>query len=130
VPDFDSWFPLLSRSVVVGILGGAGLVLTHLYSRRGPLIYPVYAAILAALALVSARFDSLPYSAHFSAVLSGMFVATAIAFVEVMRSAKAARQRLIASGRPLVEGGAPWWGLPVVALAIVASSAAVAWIAS
>jgi hypothetical protein len=130
MPDFDSWFPLLSRSVVVGILGGAGLVLTHLYSRRGPLIYPVYAAILAALAFVSARFDALPYSAHFSAVLSGMFVATAILYVNLLRSSAASRRQLIASGRPFVEGGAPWWGLPVVALAIMASSAAIAWIAS
>ena len=46
-----SWsaLPLVLRAGVVGIFGGAGLVLTQMYSRRGPLIFPVYAAILAAL---------------------------------------------------------------------------------
>ena len=43
--------PALPRAIVVGLFGGAGLALTSIYSRRGPLIYPVYAAILAALAL-------------------------------------------------------------------------------
>lgn len=78
--EIASWLPLVSQSIVVGLLGGAGLVLTHLYSQRGPLVYPVYAAILAALAFVSAHFEGLPYLAHLSAVLAGMFVATAIVF--------------------------------------------------
>ena len=128
--EITSWLPLVSRSIVVGLLGGAGLVLTHLYSRRGPLIYPVYAAILATLAFVSARFEGLPYLAHLSAVLAGMFVATAVAFAAVLHSGARQRRQLRESGRPFVKGGAPWWGFPAIGLAIFASSAAVAWIAS
>jgi len=30
--------PLVPRAVVVGILGGVGLALTSIYSRRGPMM--------------------------------------------------------------------------------------------
>ena len=39
---------VLLQAAVIGVFGGAALVLTQLYSRRGPMIYPVYAAILLA----------------------------------------------------------------------------------
>jgi len=128
VLESGSAFALLSRAAVVGILGGAGLVLTTLYSRRGPLIYPVYAAILAALAFVSARYPSLSFSVHFGAVLLGMVVATAISVVAVIKQSALQRQQLRASGRPMAASRGLWWGFPAIALAIVASSAAVAWI--
>jgi hypothetical protein len=128
--DFLAWLPFLARAAVLGFIGGVGLVLTQVYSRRGPLIYPVYAAILAALALLGARFPELPYTAHFSAVLIGMLVATNVALVAVLVRGARERRALIASGRPLHPGGAPWWGFPAIAAAIVASSAAVAFISS
>jgi hypothetical protein len=122
---------LLSRAVVVGILGGAGLVLTQLYTRRGPLIFPVYAAILAVLGLVSFRFRDLSFPALFAAVLAGMLVATGCAFVAVLITGAKSRRELRASGRPMAEGsGAPWWGFPVIGLAIVLASAAVAYVIS
>jgi hypothetical protein len=101
------WLPLVSRSVVVGILGGAGLVLTMIYSRRGPMMYPVYAAILFALAMVSARFGDLPFATRLSGILSGMVVSTGIAFVTVLVRAARTRQRLRDTGRPMLPGRAP-----------------------
>ena len=35
--------PAFPRALVVGLFGGAGLALTTIYSRRGPLIYPALA---------------------------------------------------------------------------------------
>ena len=128
--EFVAWLPLLTRAAVLGFLGGIGLVLVQVYSRRGPLIFPVYAAILAALALLGARFPQLPYPAHFAAVLTGMLVATNLALVAVLIRAERERRALIASGRQLGRGGAPWWGFPAITAAIVASSAAVAFISS
>src|SRR6266545_3056638 len=114
--DTASWFPLVSRTFVVGVFGGAGLVLTLSYSRRGPLIYPVYAAILLSIALVSARFRDLPYAAHLTGALTGMFVATAMTLVAVLIRGERERQRIRESGRQMVPGGAPWWGFPLILL--------------
>ena len=126
--EFVAWLPFLARAAVLGFIGGVGLVLTLVFSRRGPLIFPVYAAILAALALLGARFPQLPYPAHFSAVLTGMMAATAVAFAGVLVRGVRERRAMIASGRKIHPGGAPWWGFPAIAGAIVASSAAVAFI--
>ncbi len=49
-PEFT---PTLLRGLVIGAFGGAGLILTQVYSRRGPLIFIVYATILFALATAS-----------------------------------------------------------------------------
>lgn len=128
--DLESWLPLIARGAVVGVLGGTGLVLTQIYSRRGPLIFPVYAAILAALGFVGVRFEELPFAAHFSAVLVGMVISTSFAFIAVLILGARERRELLASGRPIAPGGAPWWGFPVIGLAIVISSAAVAYLSS
>ena len=128
--ETTSWLPLVSRTLVVGIFGGAGLVLTQMYSRRGPLIYPVYAAILASIALVSARFGDLPYAAHLAAALTAMLVATAMAAAGVLVLGRHERQRIRESGRPIAPGGAPWWGWTLILLTIVVASAAVAYLSS
>ena len=125
-----TWLPLLARAAVLGLIGGVGLMLTQVFSRRGPLIFPVYAAILAGLALLSVRFPALPYWAHFSAVLIGMYVATEVALITVLVRGRRERRALIAAGHEIHPGGAPWWGFPAIAAAIVASSAAVAFISS
>src|SRR5688572_9392693 len=96
--EFTAWVPLVSRAAVLGLLGGVGLVLVQLYSRRGPLIFPVYAALLASLGLVSARYEQLPFVAHFAAVLGGMLIATTCSLVVVITLASRERQRLIAAG--------------------------------
>ena len=76
--------PALPRAVVVGLFGGAGLSLTIVYSRRGPMIYVAYAALLVALALLLSRYAELTYFTRFVAALSGFAVAcAAVAFVAV-----------------------------------------------
>jgi hypothetical protein len=65
----------ISRALVVGVFGGIGLALTVTYSRRGPLIYPVFAALLAALTLLLSRYAALPYSTRFAAALAGFLMA-------------------------------------------------------
>jgi len=45
-------YPALSRAIVVGLFCGVGLALTVFYSRRGPAIFALYAAFLAAVTLL------------------------------------------------------------------------------
>lgn len=98
--------PLVARALVVGMFGGAGLSLTSIYSRRGPMIYPVYAALLAALALLLARYSQLPYVVRASAALVGFVTATAMSYVTVGILARRHRDLLVAEGRlPRNAGG-------------------------
>jgi hypothetical protein len=117
-----------SQAIVIGVFGGAGLVLTQLYSRRGPLIYPVYAAILAALALSLARADSLSFGARFVAAFAGMVASTAIAMAAtIMRSARQHRA-YVAKGVPMGPGHIPWWAGPLLLTLLVTASAGAAFV--
>jgi hypothetical protein len=89
----------VARALVVGLFGGVGLVLLAVYSRRGPLVFPVYAAILAALAAVLSRDAALPYAARYAAALVGFVAASAPFFVATMHLAGRDRARLRAAGR-------------------------------
>lgn len=91
--------PAFPRALVIGAFGGAGLTLTALGSRRGPLIYPVYAAILAALALLLARYPDLSYVQRWAAALAGFLVASAALYVTVVILADGERRRLVVQGR-------------------------------
>ena len=91
--------PALPRALVVGAFGGVGLVLTVLYSRRGPLIYPVYAALLAALALLLARYPAVPYAGRFGAALAGFAAASAPLYMAPGMLAERERRRLRRAGR-------------------------------
>src|SRR2546423_5317296 len=73
--------PALPRALVLGAFGGVGLVLTVVYSRRGPMIFLPYAALLAALALLLSRFGDLPYASRFVAAFTGFVIATIPAYV-------------------------------------------------
>jgi hypothetical protein len=108
--------PAVSRAAVLGAFGGAGLALTSLYSRRGPMIYPVYAAILAALAVLLSRYSDLPYLSRVFAALVGFCVATAASYVTVGILADRQRRLLVAQGR-----------LPASALHVRLSIAGHAW---
>ena len=101
------WNPAVPRALVVGAFGGAGLVLTMTYSRRGPLIYPVYAALLAALALLLARYPGVPYAGRFVAALAGFLLASAAAYVATGVLAGRSWARLQREGRvpPGAAGG-------------------------
>ncbi|MGH7617138.1 MAG: hypothetical protein ACREPM_07925 [Gemmatimonadaceae bacterium] len=91
--------PAFPRALVIGAFGGAGLSLTALYSRRGPMIYPVYAAILAALAALLSRFPEQSYGARLVACLVGFMMASAALYVTVGIHARRRRLALIARGR-------------------------------
>ena len=128
------WTPAVSRALVVGLFGGVGLVLTVVYSRRGPMIYPVYAAFLVALAAVISRYAVLPFAARFTAAMAGFVVASALLFAASMFRARVSRQRLRAEGRlPPGSGGPSVLGHagPVVFLLVVGVvvSAGVAFVA-
>ena len=126
----SDFLPVLLRALVLGAFGGAGLALTQIYSRRGPLIFPVYAALLAALALLLSRFEVLSYLERFIAVFAATVVAALISLVTVLVLSARERRRLAESGRAIGPGGAPWWGLPLVLGLLLAASAGVAFIAS
>src|SRR5205814_9011952 len=75
--------PALPRLLVLGALGGVGLTLTAVYSRRGPLIFPVYAAILGTLALLLARYSDLSFAVRFTAALASFLLASSMLYVTV-----------------------------------------------
>jgi hypothetical protein len=105
--------PAFPRALVVGAFGGAGLVITAIYSRRGPLIFAPYAAFLAALTLVLARYPSIPYSARVAAGLVGFLVASAALYAATVVLAGRARRRLVAEGRlpnAALHHNLPLWG--------------------
>jgi hypothetical protein len=118
--------PLVARALVVGIFGGIGLSLTSIYSRRGPMIYPAYAALLVALALLLARHSQAPYFVRVAAALVGFVTATAISYATVGVLAQRHRDVLVAQGRlPRDAGGVSlvghvWrWALLLSAGAVV-----------
>ena len=91
--------PAFPRAIVVGIFGGAGLCLTILYSRRGPMIFVPYAALLAGLTFLLSRYANLSYTNRFLAALAGFIVATAAAYVAVNIMANRRREELRKEGR-------------------------------
>jgi hypothetical protein len=91
--------PLLLRALVVGMIGGAALVLTMAYSRRGPMILPVYAGLLIALAFIAARFETVAYMPRLVAVFAAFCLASAELYVAAVILAGRERKRLVARGR-------------------------------
>jgi hypothetical protein len=86
--------PVFSRSLVLGLFGGVGLVLTTLYSRRGPLMFPVYAAFLAAVAVLLARYADISFPLRLVAAMAAFLVAASIHYVAVAIHANQQRRRL------------------------------------
>lgn len=120
--------PALSRALVIGVFGGAGLVLTQIYSRRGPLIYPVYAAILFVLGLSLARTPSLGFTARLLIALAAVLLSTLASLVTTIVRGNQERQRLREAGTIFAPGGAPVWGFPVILFVLVVASAGVAYV--
>jgi hypothetical protein len=120
----------LSRALVIGAFGGVGLVLTQIYSRRGPLIYPVYAAILFGLGLFLSRISGLSFGARLLVCFAAILLSTLAALGATLVLAARVRARLRADGHVLAPGRAPIWGLPLVLLVLVLASAGVAFVSS
>jgi hypothetical protein len=120
--------PAFVRAVVLGAFGGIGLVLTTIYSRRGPLIFPVYAAFLGSLAVLLARYPDIAFPIRLSAAMVGFVVAAAIHYVAVVIAANRQRRGM----------GFTWnvpflghlWRLSVLFTAGFIASAGVAFVAS
>ena len=125
-----AFVPALSHALVIGVFGGASLVLTQLYSRRGPLIYPVYAAILFVLGLSLVRTPSLGFGARLVIAFAAVFLSTLFAVGAAIVLGNRQRRRLRESGRPMGKGSAPFWGFPLILLALVAASAGVAYLST
>ena len=126
-PEF---VPALSHALVIGVFGGASLVLTQLYSRRGPLIYPVYAAILFVLGLSLVRTPSLGFGARLLIAFAAVLLSTLFAVGAAIVLGNRQRRRLRESGRPMVQGSAPYWGFPLILLALIVASAGVAYLST
>ena len=125
-----AFVPALSHALVIGVFGGASLVLTQLYSRRGPLIYPVYAAILFVLGLSLVRTPSLGFGARLVIAFAAVFLSTLFAVGAATVLGNRQRRRLRESGRPMIDGSAPIWGFPLILLALIAASAGVAYLST
>src|SRR5437660_9530906 len=87
------------RALAVAAFGGVGLVLTVVYSRRGPMIFVPYAALLAALTLLLSQFGQLPYAPRFAAAYAAFAIATVPVYVAVGVLGKRQRERLRREGR-------------------------------
>ena len=122
--------PALSRALVIGVFGGASLVLTQMYSRRGPLIYPVYAAILFVLGLSLVRTPTLGFGARVLVAFAAVLLSTLFSLVAVLVLGNRQRRRLRESGRTLAPGRAPVWGFPLILFALFAASAGVAYLST
>ena len=97
--------PVLPRALVLGVFGGIGLALTVVYSRRGPMIYPAYAAFLTAVALLLARYPELVYAQRVAVALAGFLTASAFLYVAAALLAERQRDRLRREGRLPPGGG-------------------------
>jgi hypothetical protein len=91
--------PLFPRAIVLGIFGGIGLALTPTFTRRGPMILPVYAALLAALALLAARYTVVPYAARAFAIFVAYCVASLALYIATGVLADRDRRRSVEQGR-------------------------------
>jgi hypothetical protein len=116
------------RALVLGAFGGIGLALTTMYSRRGPSIFPVYAAFLAFLAVLLARYADMAFPIRLSAAMAGFVVASAIHYVTVVISANRERRRLgLTENVPFL---GHLWRLSLLFIAGFIASAGVAFVAS
>ena len=91
--------PLFPRAIVLGFLGGIGLALTPMLTRRGPMVLPVYAALLAALAILTARYSDVPFAARVVAVFAAYSLASLALYIATGIHADRARRRSVEQGR-------------------------------
>ena len=91
--------PLFPRAIVLGIFGGVALALTPTFTRRGPMILPVYAALLAALGFLAARYTTVSYAARAVAIFAGYCVASLALYIANGVLADRDRRRRVEQGR-------------------------------
>lgn len=121
--------PAFSRALTVGVFGGVGLVLLSMLSRRGPLVFPVYAAILASLAVLLARYPAMAFPLRLGCAFGGFTVAGVIHYISVGIAANRDRRRRGAPPESLSVAGHSWRLAFLLGTGLLAS-AGVAFIAS
>ena len=125
--------PVFSRSVVLGLFGGIGLALTTMYSRCGALIFPVYAAFLAAVAVLLGRYADIVFHERLLAAMDAFVVAGSIHYVAVGVHANRER-RLLHQRYPQIPLTIPFmghvWRLSVLFMVGLIVSVGVAFLAS
>ena len=117
-----------SQAIVIGVFGGAGLVLTQLYSRRGPLIYPVYAAIIVALAFSLSRATAMAFGERFLAAFAALMVSTTITMAATVIRGRRRHREYVAAGIAMGRGRIPWWAAPLLLTLLVTASAGAAFV--
>ena len=75
--------PLFMRALVLGALTGIALILVHVFSTRGPLIFIPYAAMFAALAPLLARYRE-TFVARATAGFVAFVTATLMGYVYIL----------------------------------------------
>ncbi len=121
--------PAFSRALTVGVFGGVGLVLTSMSSRRGPLVFPVYAAILTSLAFLLARYPAMAFPLRLGCAFGGFTVAGVIHYISVGIAANQDRRRRGIQPESLSVAGHSWRLAFLLGTGLLAS-AGVAFIAS
>lgn len=119
-------FAMFVRGIIVGLFGGVALILLRRYSRRGPLMYPCYALILAVAGVVVSQFPESSYFARFTTIAFSLALATTIVFVDVVVAARRVELERSSKGLPRLPVSRPWWGMPVVGASVLVVSAGVA----
>jgi len=134
---FSDFFlnPLFPRAIVLGIFGGIALILTIIYSRRGPHVYISYAAMAVVMALLVARHETLSFGAKSTAAFAAFLVATALASFAVAVQGERHREELRRQKRlaPDSPGLSTWgqvWRLGSVMLAGLAAAIGIVFVAS
>jgi hypothetical protein len=127
--------PALPRAIVVGAFGGAALILTAVYRRRGPTILVPYAGLAVTIALLLSRYPTLSYGGRFVAALAGFLAATIPLYVAVGILAAYARARRRRDGKlpATVSGLSAWgrtWRLTAVSALAVIACAGIAYVAA
>ena len=127
--------PAFPLAIVVGAFGGAALVLTAVYSRRGPAILLPYAGLAVAIALLLSRYPSLSYGGRFGAALAGFVAASIPLYVAVGILAARAREQRRRDGKlpAPVSGMSGWgraWRLTAVSALAVGVCAGIAYVAA
>jgi hypothetical protein len=127
--------PALPRAIVVGAFGGAALILTAVYSRRGPTILVPYAGLAVAIALLLSRYPTLSYGSRFVAALAGFLAATIPLYVAVgILAAHVREQRRrddkLSAPVSVMSGWGRTWRLTAVSALAVIVCAGIAYVAA
>ena len=107
--------------VLVGLIGGCALVLASISSRIGPIILPVYAAIIVAIRYFVIRGSGGSFVQRLGGSALALFVATGILIISVLIRGQRERATLVTAtvAAPTASGGLAIVGLVLVAIALL-----------